>query len=169
LDDVREDTEGGIMAVEGVLSSAAKEIVDEAYGELHPSVHPHYHALGEATTRGYLTDLFNLVLNSVRAREAVHLVQHAETIAEERFLAGFDLAEVQAAFNALEQAMWRRIAAAETDSKELLASVGMLSSVLGAAKDAVARVYVNMASHRHAPHLNVDALYGGTEGATTRT
>jgi len=154
------------MSVDVVLADAANEIVDEAYGELHPSVHPHYHAMGEALTRAYLEELFALVVDGVAAREAVHTVQHAERIAEERFLAGFDLSEVQAVFNALEQAMWRRVVAVE-EPGELLASVGVLSSILGAGKDALARVYVNLASHRHAPHVDVAALYGGTEGATT--
>jgi len=154
------------MSVDVVLGGAASEIVDEAYGELHPSVHPHYHAMGEGPTRAYLAELCALVVDGVAAREAVHMVQHAEGIAEERFLAGFDLSEVQAAFNALEQAMWRQIAAVE-EPGELLASVGVLSSILGAGKDALARVWVNLASHRHAPHVDVDALYGGTEGATT--
>lgn len=154
------------MSVDAVMASAGAEIVDEAYAELHPSIHPNYHALGEAFTRRYLGELFDQVLHGLVNREAVHLVQHAEEIAEERFHAGFDLAEVQAAFNAIEQAMWRRVVQLETSS-ELLVSVGMLSSILGAGKDALARVYVHLASHRHAPHVNVEALYGGTEGRTT--
>ena len=156
------------MSVDVVLHDAASEIVDEAYEALHPQAHPHYAALGERLTREYLSDLFHQVVSGVVNREAVHLVQHAEQIAEERFLAGFDLAEVQAVFNALEQAMWRRIAAAE-QGPELLASVGRLSAILGAGKDALARAYVRLASCRHAPHLDVQALYGGTEGATTPT
>jgi len=155
------------MSVDAVLSGSADEIVDEAYEQLHPSIHPNYHTLGETLTRTYLSDLFQQVVNGLRQREAVHLVQHAEDIAEERFLAGFDLGEVQAAFNALEQAMWSRVLKMEHND-DLLVSVGMLSSLLGAAKDALARVYVNLASHRHAPHVNVAALYGGTEGATTK-
>ena len=154
------------MSVDAVLAGAGDEIVDEAYAELHPTIHPHYHALGEVLTRKYLTALFDQVANGVANREAVHLVHHAEEIAEERFLAGFDLAEVQASFNAIEQAIWRRITQLE-NTNELLVSVGLLSSILGAGKDALARVYVQMASHRHAPHLDVAALYGGTEGATT--
>jgi hypothetical protein len=153
------------MSVDVVLTNAATEIVDQALNELHPQAHPHYAALGEKVVRQYLTELFGLVVDGVTHREAVHLVQHAEQIAEERFHAGFDLGEVQAAFNALEQAMWRQIIAAE-DGAELLTSVGMLSSILGAGKDALARVYVNLASYRHAPHVDVAALYGGTEGAT---
>jgi hypothetical protein len=156
------------MSVDVVLNSAASEIVDEAYEALHPQAHPHYAALGERLTRQYLSDLFNQVVNGVVNREAVHLVLHAERIAEERFLAGFDLAEVQAAFNALEEAMWRRITVAE-HGPELLASVGRLSAILGAGKDALARSYVRLASARHAPHVDVEALYGGTEGATTPT
>jgi len=153
------------MSVDVVLAAAAEDIVQEAYGELHPASHPHYHALGERLTRQYLADLFSLTVQGVAAREAVHMVQHAERIAEERYHSGFDLAEVQAAFNALEQAMWRRLLAAE-DPAALLASVGVLSSVLGAGKDALARVYVHLASYRHAPHVDVQALYGGTDGAT---
>jgi hypothetical protein len=154
------------MSVDVVLSDAADEIVDEAYGELHPSLHPHYHALGEDLTRGYLNDLFVLVVEGVAGREAVHMVQHAERIAEERFHAGFDLAEVQAAFNALEQAMWKRVAVGE-DPGSLLASVGVLSAVLGAGKDALARTWVRLASTRHAPHVDIQALYAGTEGAAS--
>lgn len=156
------------MSVDVVLSSAASEIVDEAYQNLHPQAHPHYAALGERLTRLYLSELFAQVVNGVVNHEAVHLVQHAEVIAEERFHAGFDLSEVQAAFNALEQAMWRRITTAE-QGPELLAGVGMLSAILGAGKDALARAYVRLASYRHAPHVDVQALYGGTEGATTES
>jgi hypothetical protein len=155
------------MSVDVVLAGSAGEILDEAYGELHPSVHPSYQALGEETTRRYLEELFTLVVEGVSAREAVHLVQHAELIAGERFHAGFDLAEVQAAFNALEQAMWRRVATGE-DPFELLASVGVLSAVLGAGKDALARSWVHLASARHAPHLDVQALYNGTESPIPR-
>jgi len=154
------------MSVDVVLSGVTDEIVDEAYGELHPCAHPHYHALGEGLTRSYLAELCQVVVRGVAAREAVHMVDHAERVAEERYHAGFDLAEVQAAFNAVEQAMWRRVVASE-EPAELLASVGVLSSILGAGKDALARVYVHLASQRHAPHVDVTALYGGTEGVTT--
>jgi hypothetical protein len=154
------------MSVDAVLGGAADQIVDEAYAELHPSIHPSYHALGEVLTRQYLTELCDLVISGVAHREAVHVVQHAEKIAEARFHDGFDLSEVQAAFNAVEQAMWRRVVRLE-HSSELLTSVGLLSSVLGAGKDALARVYVRLASSRHAPHVNVAALYEGTEGVTT--
>jgi hypothetical protein len=154
------------MSVDVVLRCSADEIVEEAYGELHPSVHPHYHALGESPTRSYLAELCGVVVRGVADREAVHMVEHAERIAEERYHAGFDLSEVQAAFNAVEQAMWRRVTTAE-EPGEMLASVGVLSSVLGAGKDALARVYVLLASQRHAPHVDVAALYAGTDGATT--
>ena len=150
------------MSIDVVLAGSAGEILDEAYGELHLSVHPRYQALGEEITRRHLEELFTLVVEGVAAREAVHLVEHAELIAAERFHAGFDLAEVQAAFTALEQAMWRQVARGE-DPLQLLASVGVLSAILGAGKDALARSWVRLASARHAPHLDVQALYQGTE------
>jgi len=156
------------MSVDTVLAGAADQIIDDAYGELHPDVNPHYTASGEAQTRAWLTELFRLVVDGVAAREAVHLVQYAEDVAEERFHAGFDLAEVQASFNALEGAMWRRVTVVEEGAEQVLASVGVLSAILGAGKDALARVWVNLASHRHAPHVDVAALYNGTEGVTVQ-
>ena len=68
---------------------------------------------------------------------------------------------MQTAFNALEQTMWRRVVAAVPPDK-VANCVGLLSSVLGAGKDAAARTYVRLAAHHHAPAMNVSALAEGT-------
>lgn len=50
---------------------------------------------------------------AIGTRQLGDLSQHVEQIAVERFNHGFDVSEVQVAFNALEEAMWRRVVAAD--------------------------------------------------------
>jgi hypothetical protein len=87
---------------------------------------------------------------------------YAEKVAEQRFDQGFDISEVQMAFNALEEAMWRRVVDGTTPD-ELAEAVGLLSTVLGFGKDALARKYVSLASERHVPSLDLTALFAGIE------
>jgi hypothetical protein len=87
---------------------------------------------------------------------------YAEKVARERFEDGYDVSEVQAAFNVLEQAMWRRVVDA-TAPAELAEAVGLLSTVLGFGKDTLARTYVSLASRRHVPSLDLSALFAGVE------
>jgi hypothetical protein len=64
------------------------------------------------------------------------------------------------AFNALEEAMWRCVVVAEPPD-DLAEAIGLLSTVLGYGKDAVARRYLSLASKRHVPSLDLSALFGG--------
>jgi hypothetical protein len=91
------------------------------------------------------------------------MIAHAQTIARERFASGFDLSEVQTAFNVLEEAIWRRILEGlpPVDYGEAL---GLVSTLLGAGKDALARTYVTLASKTKAPSLQLQHLFAGTEG-----
>ena len=56
-----------------------------------------------------LEGLFDLVVTAIGNRDLAGVSSYAVNVAEERFKAGFDISEVQAAFNALEEAMWRQI------------------------------------------------------------
>jgi hypothetical protein len=91
------------------------------------------------------------------------MLSYAEQVAEERFNAGYDLSEVQTAFNTLEEATWSRVFA-ELEPAEFAQALGLVSTVLGAAKDALARTYVSLATNAHAPSLDLHALFEGTEG-----
>ena len=64
---------------------------------------------GKEHTHQRLKALFVLTTRAVKERNLGPMIAHAETIARERFNAGFDLAEIQTAFNVLEEAMWTRI------------------------------------------------------------
>jgi len=46
---------------------------------------------------------------------------------------------------------------------ELAEAVGLLSTILGFGKDALARTYVSLASHRRVPSLDLSALFSGVD------
>ena len=92
------------------------------------------------------------------------MIDYARQLAAERFESGYDLSDVQGAFNALEEAAWSGLCA-RLQPEQLALSLGLVSTVLGAAKDAFAREYVSLASRTHAPSLDVRALFTGDAGA----
>jgi hypothetical protein len=148
------------MKPDEVLIQARDEVLEEAFTALQHVSPAHYQREGESFTRARLGELFDLVVATIASRELASLSTRVEEIATERFGAGFDISEVQAAFNALELAMWRRLVAS-TAPEELAESIGLLSTVMGFAKDALARRYISLASNRHVQSLDLSALFTG--------
>ena len=148
------------MDLDVLLSEAEPGVVDEAYSALHRAHVTHYELAGEKFTRQALADLFELVVVAIRTRNLAAMSAYAEGITLERFNNGYDISEVQMAFNALEEAMWRCVVVAEPPD-DLAEAIGLLSTVLGYGKDAVARRYLSLASKRHVPSLDLSALFGG--------
>jgi hypothetical protein len=133
------------------LAAARTGIVDEAQASLEDLHQQHYESAGELITRQRLDELFTAV------------VAYADAVATERLASGFDVSEVQAAFNVLETAMWRRVVAT-APPEDLAESIGLVGTVFGAAKDALARGYVSLASHHHVTSLDLSALFRGVAG-----
>lgn len=148
------------MQLDALLLEAEPEILDAAYSALHCSHVTHYELAGEAFTRQALTDLFGLVVSAIQSRDLAAMSTFAEQIAVDRFNVGYDISEVQMAFNSLEDAMWRRVVSAAPPD-ELAEAIGLLSTVLGYGKDTVARKYLSLACKRHVPSLDLSALFGG--------
>jgi hypothetical protein len=149
------------VTLDEILASAKPQLLDEAFLALQRTHLAHYENAGELFTRQRLSNLYDLVVEAIRDRSLTHLIEASTQIAKERFEAGFDVSEVQAAFNDLEEAMWRRVVA-DVPRDGLAEAIGLLSTVVGAGKDAVAREYVSLASQRHVPSLDLSALFGGT-------
>jgi hypothetical protein len=148
------------MDLDALLMEAESGVLDEAYSALHRSHVTHYELAGEKFTRQALADLFGLVVTAIRTRDLAAMSAYSEGIAVERFNDGYDISEVQMAFNALEEAMWRRVVSAEPPD-DLAEAIGLLSTVLGYGKDTVARRYLSLASRRHVPSLDLSALFAG--------
>jgi hypothetical protein len=148
------------MDLDALLLEAEQSVLDEAYAALHRRHVTHYELAGERFTRHALTDLFRLVLAAIRTRDLAVMSAYAEGIAVERFNDGYDISEVQMAFNSLEEAMWRRVISAEP-VEDIAEAAGLLTTVLGFGKDTVARKYLSLAMKRHVPSLDLSALFGG--------
>lgn len=148
------------MELEALLLEAETEVLDAAYASLHGSHVAHYELAGEAFTRQALSDLFRLVVSAIQTRDLTFMSAYADGIAVARVNDGYDISEVQMAFNALEDAMWRRVVAAEPPG-DLAEAIGLLSTVLGYGKDTVARKYLSLACKRHIPSLDLSALFAG--------
>jgi hypothetical protein len=80
--------------------------------------------------------------------------EYADKVAEKRFNAGFDIAEVQTAFNVLEEAIWR-VVITQLPTEELLNWAGLIATVLGAGKDTLARRWVALATSQHVASLDL--------------
>lgn len=142
------------------LADNRSDLLDEAYAALDRTHPTHYEAAGEDVTRARLDELFSLVVSTLEQRDLARLSTSIETLATERFNEGFSLAEVQTAMNSLEEAMWHRTVDA-VPADELAEAIGLQSTVLGFAKDTLARTWVALATRRHVPSLDLSALFAG--------
>lgn len=123
----------------------------------------HYEAAGATSARERLEALYDRLIEAVDTRDLGGVVAYAQQVARERYAAGYDLSEVQAAFNTLEEATWSRVLA-ELKPERVAEALGLVTTILGAAKDALAREYVSLATSRHAPSLDLSRLFAGTGG-----
>ncbi len=146
-----------------LLHDRGESIVDDAFRAVERSHLKSYEQTGMERARQRLRDLFVLTARAVADKQLGPIVAHAETIAGERFASGFDLWEVQTAFNVLEEAIWLRIIK-ELSPAQYAEALGLVSTVLGAGKDALARAYVSLASKTRAPALDLHSLFSGAVG-----
>jgi hypothetical protein len=151
------------MNLHELLRQQTLEILSDAEAAVECSRLQHYEAAGKQEVSRRLRALLDLTIESIERRDVGPMISHAQNIALERFNAGFDLTEVQTAFNVLEESIWKRILKylAPTDFAEAL---GLVSTALGQGKDALAREYVALASKSKAPSLNLQSLFSGTAG-----
>ncbi|MEZ5184576.1 MAG: RsbRD N-terminal domain-containing protein [Candidatus Nanopelagicales bacterium] len=148
------------MTLDELLMDDESSLLDDAYAALQRSHVTHYEAAGERVTRQRLADLLHLVVDAIRTRNLAEMSEYSEAVAVERFNQGFDISEVQTAYNALEEVAWRRVVRSEP-AADLPEAIGLLSTVLGYGKDALSRKYVSLASERHVPTLDLSALFEG--------
>jgi hypothetical protein len=140
-------------------------VLDDALANLDRAAPRHYGAVGTDEMRKRLEALFDRLLEASASRDLLPALAYAEAVAEERFNAGYDLAEIQEAVNALETAAWTTIFA-ELEPERYWEALGLVSTILGAVKDALARRYVSLTVHSHTPALDLRALFAGTERLT---
>jgi hypothetical protein len=151
------------MTIVQFLQNRAGDILAEAYQAMARARLKSYETAGVEQVQQRLQALYNFVVQGVRERNLTPMRMHAKTVATERFASGFDLWEVQTGFNVLEEAIWLRILK-ELQPAQFAEALGLVSTILGAGKDTLARTYIGLASKTHAPSLNVQSLFAGTVG-----
>lgn len=154
---------GGSAEVLQALEQERAPIVAAASESLRHS-RTHYESAGQGETRRRIEVLYDELLGALSSRDLGSVLDYARKLAAERFESGYDLSEVQGAFNAVEEAAWSRLCA-RLQPEQLALSLGLVSTVLGAAKDALGREYVSLASRAHVPSLDMRALFTGDAGA----
>ncbi len=149
-------------ALSMLLEESREEAVADAIHGLARATLPHYTASRAEQNAARIAKLYDLTRSCVAARTLLPMLAYAREVARERWRDGFDLEEVHTAFNVLEEVLWRRITArlAPTQYPE---AFGLVSTVLGAGKQALAIEYVALASRtRDARSLDLTALFKGT-------
>lgn len=146
------------MAITELLEQNKEAILKEATESVSRSHLEHYEKAGKEQVEERLRKLLQLTVLSMKERRLSFVNEYAERLAKERFASGYDLREIQIAINVLEEAIWqivvKRIAAAE-----LAQTLGLVSTVLGSAKDTLAQTYVSLASKTKAPSLDLKKLF----------
>ena len=145
------------------LTGERQTTIDAAEAALMRAHSSHYESADASEVRQRLETLFDYLLEALRGRNLGPIVAYAQQVAQERFSAGYNLSEVQTAFNALEEATWSCVFT-ELQPQEFAEALGLVSTILGAAKDALAREYVSLATNRQTPSLDLQALFAGQEG-----
>ena len=135
-------------------------ILDRAATALGQSGGRHYEAAGADTRRLRLEVLYDQMVEAAAKRDLGKMLDFTRQLAKERFTAGYDLSEIQIAFNTLEEATWAD-AFAELHPDQLAETLGLVSTILGAAKDALAREYVALATRTRVPSLDLRLLFAG--------
>ncbi len=151
------------MNLHDLLQTNAADILGEAEEALKRARLPRYAQAGTESTHQRLKALFVLTARAAKEKNLGPMIAHADTIALERFESGFDLWEVQTAFNVLEEAIWVRVLNT-LPPEEYAEALGLVSTVLGVGKDTLARRYVSLATKSRAPSLNLQSLFTGTGG-----
>ena len=131
------------METSEVLASARDRLVDQAVLELEQR-HTHSVPSGPEARR-HLRDLFELVVQCVRDGGADAIIASAQQLAVDRFVAGFDIGDVQGEFNVLEEVLWREMADTLRGDQRIEA-LELLNTILGSGRDTLARTYVFLAS-----------------------
>ncbi|HTR98172.1 MAG TPA: hypothetical protein VML00_00400 [Bacteroidota bacterium] len=151
------------MTLNELLHDRTADIIEDAAALMSRAHLRSYEKAGTGSTHQRLKALFVLTARAVKERNLGPMVAHSDAIARERFASGFDLWEVQTAFNVLEEAIWSRILK-ELPPSEYAEALGLISTVLGTGKDTLARRYVSLASKTKASSLNLQSLFTGMEG-----
>jgi hypothetical protein len=149
------------MKIEDLLRDDEPAILDEAVPAATQL--SHYRRDGVEATRRRVQALNRAVARAVRARDLDDLLAHAARVARERFLGGYDRAEVEAAFATLEEAIERR-ALSRLPKDELAWGLGLVATALGHARAELGRTFASLSHAARPGAVDLTALFRRSDG-----
>ena len=158
------------METSAVLASAGDRVVGQAVAALERCHQTHYQLSSPEESRRYMRNLFELVVQCMREGDAGPIIASCQKIAADRFEAGFDVVEIVGTLNVLEEVLWRHVADSLAGDRRI-ETLGLVHTILGAGRDALARTYVDRASRGRGPLDEQPAASrgGGEAGGAVRT
>jgi len=152
------------MTLIQLLEKYEEEIILAANDVLIRMPLKHYKKAGKEENQIRLKTLYNSIFQSVKKNNLLAIIKYAEQIAAERFTSGYEIHEVQTAFNVLEEVIWRKIIQ-KLQPADVIWALRLISTVLGAGKESLANTYVTFAGKMPALSIDHSALFEGTDGS----
>ncbi len=148
------------MDVAKWLDEYRTDILSEANETLRNAHLKQYQNVGVEECKSRLTALYDLTIQSIRDEYILEMTNYIQKVANERYMAGFDIDEVQMAFIILEETVWNHMVE-NILSSQIAEALRRVSTVLGAGKYMLASTYVSLASKMKAPSYDIPALFKG--------
>jgi len=148
--------------VAAFLDARRTELIDSADVAVGRAHLAHYEAAGSERIEERLVALLDVLVRCCRLHHLDDAVSYADRLAAERHTGGYPLLEVQTVVNVLEETVWRSVMA-DLPAEDQGYALGLVSTVLGAVKDALARGYL-VHSGSHPVPLRIESLFSGSEG-----
>jgi hypothetical protein len=127
----------------------------------------HYERDGQELARERLRALCRLVASAIRNQDLEGLVADAGRIARERYAAGYDAAEVLAAFSAVEEAIWHRTLQ-DMPAGDRAWALGLVGTALTHAKSALSRAFAEAGAGPVPSFVDLSPLFRGASHGRTR-
>jgi methylmalonyl-CoA decarboxylase len=148
--------------ISAALARTGDQVIGDTVAALDQRDQAQRRAAGAAERRRDVEHLFKLVRRCLHEGRPDSIVMPSQQIAADRFVAGIDLGDVQAAFVVLEEVLWRHLSA-ELAGDEQLTTLRLVTAILGTGRDALARSYVALAKAGIGTRAR-DRLTGGAAG-----
>jgi hypothetical protein len=126
-----------------------------------------YTTAGAELATDRIRALLDVLIRCARERDVGPVRAYAEEIGVARRRAGIELAQVQGVINVLEEVIWKAVID-EVPPDGLAYALGIVSTILGEAKDRLACSYVSSVGTGSVKTLRVGSLFAGTEGGPSQ-
>jgi hypothetical protein len=146
------------MELHIILTEHSNELVNAACKSLSRAKLKSYSSSEESENRKRFEKLMELTTECINKRKLLPIISYIEETARERYYAGFDFSEVHSAINILEEVIWNKIITS-VKPEQLGESLGLVSTVLGAAKESLGITYISLSSKTKVPALDLNALF----------